>query len=342
MPVDANLLASYIFAVIVLNVLLGLMAYMTYFERKLMAAMQDRVGPNRTGPVGLLQPIADGIKLLTKEDIIPKHADRRIFLLAPLASFVLAPVAAAVIPFGDPIEIFGYTVNLYVADINVAALYFLAIGSIGVYGIILGGYASANRYSLLGGLRSAAQVISYEIILGLSLVGVFILSGSLSLVEIVNQQRETLTIGALQLPNWFILSQPLAFVIFLIAAVAETNRAPFDLPEAETELIGGFHTEYSGFRFSFFFLAEYISMIVISLFAATIFLGGIDGPIRDGIWWLALKAAIFLFFYIWLRTTVPRFRYDQLMGLAWKVLLPLVLINILLTGLIRLWGQGAL
>lgn len=339
---DANLLTSYIFAVVVLNVLLGLMAYMTYFERKLMAAMQDRVGPNRTGPVGLLQPIADGIKLLTKEDIIPKHADRGIFLLAPLASFILAPVAAAVIPFGDTIEVFGQQINLYVADINVAALYFLAVGSMGVYGIILGGYASANRYSLLGGLRSAAQVISYEIILGLSLVGVFILSGTLSLVEIVSQQGETLSVGALQLPNWFILSQPLAFVIFLIAAVAETNRAPFDLPEAETELIGGFHTEYSGFRFSFFFLAEYISMIVISLFAATVFLGGIDGPIRDGVWWLAAKAAIFLFFYIWLRTTVPRFRYDQLMGLAWKVLLPLVLINILLTGLIRLWGLGQL
>ncbi len=339
---DANLLSSYIFAVVVLNVLLGLMAYMTYLERKLMAAMQDRVGPNRTGPVGLLQPIADGIKLLVKEDIIPKHADRRIFLLAPLLSFVLAPVAAAVIPFGDSITVFGHEVNLYVADINVAALYFLAIGSMGVYGIILGGYASANRYSLLGGLRSAAQVISYEIILGLSLVGVFILSGSLSLVEIVNQQSETLHLGPLQLPNWFILSQPLAFVIFLIAAVAETNRAPFDLPEAETELIGGFHTEYSGFRFSFFFLAEYISMIVISLFGATIFLGGTDGPIRDGVWWLALKAFIFLFFYIWLRTTVPRFRYDQLMGLAWKVLLPLVLINILLTGFIRLWGLGML
>lgn len=339
---DANLLTSYIFAVVLLNVLLGLMAYMTYIERKVMAAMQDRVGPNRTGPVGLLQPIADGIKLLTKEDIIPKHADRRIFLLAPLASFILAPVGAAVIPFGNTIEVFGREINLYVADINVAALYFLAVGSMGVYGIILGGYASANRYSLLGGLRSAAQVISYEIILGLSLVGVFILSGTLSLVEIVSQQGETLVIGPLQLPNWFILSQPLAFVIFLIAAVAETNRAPFDLPEAETELIGGFHTEYSGFRFSFFFLAEYISMIVISLFAATIFLGGIDGPIRDGVWWLAAKAAIFLFFYIWLRTTVPRFRYDQLMGLAWKVLLPLVLINILLTGLIRLWGLGQL
>jgi NADH-quinone oxidoreductase subunit H len=208
--VDANLLTSYIFAVILLNVLLGLMAYMTYFERKFMAAMQDRVGPNRTGPVGLLQPIADGVKLLTKEDIIPKHADRRLFLLAPLASFILAPVAAAVIPFGDSIEVFGHEVNLYVADINVAALYFLAVGSMGVFGIILGGYASANRYSLLGGLRSAAQVISYEIILGLSLVGVFILSGTLSLVEIVNQQQETLTIGAVQLPNWFILSQPLA------------------------------------------------------------------------------------------------------------------------------------
>ncbi|MCC6935876.1 MAG: NADH-quinone oxidoreductase subunit H, partial [Thermomicrobiales bacterium] len=192
--------------------------------------------------------------------------------------------------------------------------------------------------SLLGALRSAAQVVSYEIALGLSLVGVFIISGSLSLVDILNQQRQTLDLfgTGLQIPNWFIFYQPLAFVIFLIAAVAETNRLPFDLPEAETELISGFHTEYSGFRFSFYFLAEYISMIVISLFAATLFLGGTDGPIADGAWWLILKAMIFLFFYIWLRTTLPRFRYDQLMGIAWKVLLPLALLNIVVTGFVRL------
>ena len=337
-----HLITSYIFAFILLNILLGLMAYMTWIERKVMAVMQDRIGPNRTGPFGLLQPLADGAKLLSKEDLIPANADKRIFLIAPLISFVTAPLAAAVIPFGETIHIFGIPVNLYVSDINVAALYVLAMGSMGVYGIILGGYASANRYSLLGALRSTAQVISYEIVFGLSLVGIFILSGSLSLVEIMQQQQQTLNFGPIHIPNWYILSQPLAFVIFLIAAVAETNRVPFDLPEAETELISGFHTEYSGFRFSFYFLAEYISMIIISLFASTLFLGGTDGPFAPGVWWLVLKAAIFLFFYIWLRTTLPRFRYDQLMGLAWKVLMPLVLINVALTGLIRLWGLGML
>ncbi|HET9015658.1 MAG TPA: NADH-quinone oxidoreductase subunit NuoH [Thermomicrobiaceae bacterium] len=338
----SSYVSSYILAVIVLIVLLTMMAYMTYFERKVLAVMQDRIGPNRTGPFGLMQPLADGVKLLQKEDIVPNAADKLMFLIAPMVSFVLAPLAAAVIPFGGTINLFGYSVHLYVADINIAVLYVLSIGSMGVYGIILGGYASGNRYALLGGLRSAAQVISYEITLGLSLVGIFILSGSLSLVQIVHQQEQSLTFGALSVPNWYILSQPLAFVIFLIAAVAETNRAPFDLPEAETELIGGFHTEYSGFRFSFFFLAEYINMIIVSLMASTLFLGGISGPIASGVWWLLIKAGVFLLFYVWLRATLPRFRYDQLMGLAWKVLLPLALINIALTGLIRLWGLGLL
>lgn len=337
-----ELISSYIFGFIVLNVLLGAMAYMTWFERKVLARLQDRLGPTRTGPFGLLQPLADGVKLLSKEDIVPASADRLMFLIAPVASFILAPLGAAVIPFGDHITLFGYRVNLYVANINIAALYVLALGSMGVYGIILGGYASGNRYSLLGALRSTAQVVSYEVVLGLSLIGVFILSGSLSLVDILREQQRTLSFGALQVPNWYILSQPLAFGLFLIAAVAETNRSPFDLPEAETELIGGFHTEYSGFRFSFFFLAEYINMIVVSLLASTVFLGGTDGPIASGVWWLLVKALVFLFFYVWLRATLPRFRYDQLMGLAWKVLLPLVLLNVALTGLIRLFGIHAI
>jgi NADH-quinone oxidoreductase subunit H len=338
MVADQPLWITYIVGFIVLNALLGAMAYMTWLERKVIALMQDRVGPNRTGPFGLLQPIADGIKLLGKEDLVPKFADKRVFVVAPLISFVTAPLAALVIPFGETVTILGREVRLYVTDINVAVLYVLAVGSVGVYGIILGGYASANRYSLLGALRSAAQVISYEIVLGLSLVGVFIISGSLSLVTIMNNQRQPLELPGIgvEIPGWYIFYQPLGFVIFLIAAVAETNRAPFDLPEAETELISGFHTEYSGFRFSFYFLAEYISMIVISLLAATLFLGGISGPIADGIWWLIPKAMIFLFFYIWLRATLPRFRYDQLMGIAWKVLLPLSLANILFTGLLRL------
>ena len=341
---DQPFWVTIIVAFVVLNVMLVGMAYMTWFERRMLGAMQDRLGPNRTGPFGLLQPLADGVKLLAKEDLVPKAADKRIFVIAPLITFVSAPLIAMVIPFGDTVTIFGQEINLYVADINVAVLYVLAVSSVGVYGIILGGYASANRYSLLGALRAAAQVISYEIVLGLSLVGVFILASSLSMLDILNQQRTTLdySIGGLDIsiPNWFIFTQPLAFVLFLIAGVAETNRPPFDLPEAETELISGFHTEYSGFRWSFYFLGEFIAVIAISLLAATLFLGGIDGPIRDGVWWLLLKTSIFLFFFVWLRATLPRFRYDQLMGLAWKVLLPLALANILITAFIVLVRDG--
>jgi len=347
MIADQPIWITAIVAFILMNVLLIGMAYMTYYERKVLAAMQDRMGPTRTGPKGLLQPIADGIKLLGKEDLIPAAADKVIFYFAPLLIFVTAIVRVAVIPFGGTIHIFGRDVNLFVADLNVGALFLLAFGSLGVYGIILGAYASANRYSLLGGLRAAAQVISYEIVLGLSLVGIFLLSGSLSVRQIMLQQQTDLVLGPLSLPNWFILSQPLAFVIFLIAGVAETNRAPFDLPEAETELVSGFHTEYSAFRFSFYFLGEYINMIIVSLFATVLFLGGVDGPGADRYWglgvlWLVLKVLFFLFFYIWLRGTLPRFRYDQLMGIAWKVLLPLVLLNVVITAFIRLIGNGQL
>jgi NADH-quinone oxidoreductase subunit H len=343
---------TFIVAFIFMNVLLVGMAYMTWYERKVLAAMQDRVGPNRVGWKGLLQPLADGVKLLGKEDLIPANADKVVFYFAPLIVFVVAITRVAVIPFGNiHIELFGQSINLWITDLNVGALFLLAFGSLGVYGIILGGYASANRYSLLGGLRSAAQVISYEIILGMSLIGIFLISQSLSIRTIMEDQMRDLTFAlgplTLTLPNWYILSQPLAFVIFFLAAVAETNRAPFDLPEAETELVSGFHTEYSAFRFSFYFLGEYINMIVVSLFAATMFLGGIDGPGAERFWglgilWLLLKVVLFLFFYIWLRGTLPRFRYDQLMGIAWKVLLPLVLINLMITALIRLVGNGQL
>lgn len=347
---------TFIVAFIFMNVLLIGMAYMTYFERKVLAAMQDRMGPTRTGPKGLLQPIADGIKLLGKEDLIPAAADKWVFYFAPLVIFVTAIVRVAVIPFGGTVEIFGQPVNLFAADLNVGALFLLAFGSLGVYGIILGAYASANRYSLLGGLRAAAQVVSYEIVLGLSLVGVFMIAGSLSVRDIMVDQAvdrilpigipfTDVTLFELPLRNWFIISQPLAFVIFLIAAVAETNRAPFDLPEAETELVSGFHTEYSAFRFSFYFLGEYINMIIVSLFAAVMFLGGTDGPGADRFWglgilWLLVKVVVFLFFYVWLRATLPRFRFDQLMGIAWKVLLPLVLINIVFTAFFRLLVAG--
>jgi NADH-quinone oxidoreductase subunit H len=342
---DQPVWLTFIVAFVVMNVLLVGMAYMTYFERKVLAGMQDRMGPMRTGPKGLLQPIADGIKLLGKEDLIPGAADKVVFFFAPLIVFMTALVGSAVIPFGPTIQVFGRDVNLYVTDVNVGALFILAFSGIGVYGIILGAYASANRFSLLGGLRSAAQVVSYEIILGLSLVGVFILTGSLSLRDIVASQERLLSIdlrfATFTVNNWYILSQPVAFVIFMIAAVAETNRAPFDLPEAESELVSGFHTEYSAFRFSFYFLGEYISMIVVSLFASTLFLGGTSGPGATEYWglgivWLLLKTILFLFFYCWLRATLPRFRYDQLMGIAWKVLLPGVLINIVATALVRL------
>lgn len=329
----------------IMNVLLIGMAYTTWFERKVLARFQDRLGPTRTGPAGLLQPIADAVKLLGKEDLVPAAADKWLFLFAPIVTFVAAIVSGAVIPFGDTVEIFGQSVNLYAADLNVGALFILASGSVGVYGIILGGWASANRFSLLGALRAAAQVVSYELILAFSLVGIFIMTGTLSLREIMLRQHETISIGPLEINNWFILSQPLAFVLFMLAAVAETNRAPFDLPEAESELVAGFFTEYSGFRFSFYFLGEYISMIVVSLFASTLFLGGTSGPGVERFWglgilWLMLKVVAFLFFYVWLRATLPRFRFDQLMGLAWKVLLPLSILNILVTALFRLLATG--
>ncbi|MGI8476004.1 MAG: NADH-quinone oxidoreductase subunit NuoH [Thermomicrobiales bacterium] len=340
---------TFVVAFILMNVLLGAMAYTTLLERKVIALMQDRLGPMRTGPKGFLQPLADGIKLLGKEDLIPGASDKWVFFFAPLTGFITAIVSIAVIPLSTRanIQIFGHDVHPFVADLNVGALFILAFSAIGVYGIILGAYASANRFSLLGGLRAAAQVISYEIILGLSLVGIFILTGSLSLRDIVINQQRPLDIGPFSISNWYILSQPVAFVIFMIAAVAETNRAPFDLPEAESELVSGFHTEYSAFRFSFYFLGEYIAMIVISLFASTMFLGGTSGPGAQSYWgfgvlWLVAKTVMFLLFYIWLRTTLPRFRYDQLMGIAWKVLLPLALLNIVFTATVRLLGNNAI
>ncbi|MHB8645016.1 MAG: NADH-quinone oxidoreductase subunit NuoH [Thermomicrobiales bacterium] len=319
---------SAITVVVLLFIALTMMAYMTYYERKVIAFMQDRLGPTRTGPRGLLQPAADGLKLLFKEDIIPSGADRWVFFFAPIVVFVTALAAFMIIPLGGTafVPFTSKHVNLFLTDLNVGLLLILALGGIGVYGIILGGYASANRYSLIGGLRSAAQVISYELTLGLALVGVMLLSGSLSLVDIVNWQRAHV---------WIIVFQPAGFILYLISAIAETNRAPFDLPEAENELVAGFHTEYSGFRFSMFFLGEYINMLVVSGIAATVFLGGWDGPILPGPIWLFIKMLLFMFVYIWLRATLPRFRYDQLMGIAWKVLLPLTLANILVTATVK-------
>ena len=322
-----------LFMLVVMVIVLTAMAYFTWAERKLLAMFQDRLGPTRTGPLGLLQPLADAVKLLSKEDLIPAGADKWLFFIAPVISFVTAVSAFAVVPFGPPIEIFGFRVNGYITDLNVGVLFVFALSSVGVYGIILGGWASNNKYSLLGALRATAQVISYELILGLSVVGVLLISGSMSLREITLMQGERAFFGIL--PGWFIFVQPLGFILFLIAAVAETNRAPFDLPEAETELVAGFHTEYSGFRFALFFLAEYIAMILVSAMAAVLFLGGWNGPILPGPVWLVLKMLIFVFLYVWLRATLPRFRFDQLMGVAWKALLPLALLNVVVTAIFR-------
>ena len=332
-----GLIATLIFVVIVLVVLLTSMAYLTWAERKVLARMQDRLGPTRTGPFGLLQPLADGLKLLAKEDIVPANADRYMFLFAPLIPFITAFASFAVVPFGletIPIPFSGgRRLSLFIADVNIGILFILAMTGMGVYGIVLGGYASGNRYSLLGGLRSAAQVISYEVILGLALMGAFLLTGTLSLRGITAWQQENV---------WLVVVQAPAFVIYLIAAIAETNRAPFDLPEAESELVGGFHTEYSGFRFSLYFLGEYVAMLVVSSIAAIVFLGGPAGPLLPGPIWMGLKVALFIFLYFWLRATLPRFRYDQLMGLAWKLLLPLVLLNIIVTAVGRLYALGQL
>lgn len=312
-----------------------------YFERKISAWIQQRIGPNRVGPLGLLQPIADVVKLLLKEDIVPDAADKKFHFLAPLISITVAIAVFAVIPFGDYVLIGGKTIYLSIAPhVNVSVLYVLAMTSVGVYGITLAGWSSNNKYSLLGGLRSASQMISYELSMGLSLIGVLMISGSLNLNEIVVAQADM---------KWNIFYQPLAFLIFLISSFAETNRTPFDLPEAEPELVGGYHTEYSGMKFGIFFLAEYANMIAASAMMATFFFGGWQVPflpemlgLADGSILLALlqigafsvKVAAFLFFFIWVRWSLPRFRYDQLMNLGWKVLLPLALLNVAATGLV--------
>src|SRR3990172_6152289 len=318
-------------------------ASLTYFERKILGHMQDRLGPMEVGFHGLLQPVADGIKLFFKEDIIPAGANKIIFSVAPIITLVPALIGFAVIPFGDEgYSFFGVTISPYITDINIGILYILAISSIGAYGVLLGGWASNSKYSLLGGLRSAAQMISYELALGLSLVGVLLLAGSLSVLKIGEAQA-----GGFW--NWYAFSLPfpqiVAFVIYIIAAVAETNRLPFDLPEAESELVAGFFTEYSGMRFAFYFLAEYANMIVVSCIGAVVFFGAWHAPFpflefswpSVGIWhifWFVGKVYFFLFFFIWIRGTLPRLRYDQLMKLGWKIMLPLALANILITALL--------
>lgn len=314
----------------VLGVVLLHVAYLTYLERKILGDMQDRMGPMEVGFHGLLQPIADGLKLFFKEDIIPAGANRFIFTAAPILVLVPALIGFAVVPFGrDSLRIFGLEFKPFITDLNIGILYILAFASLGAYGILLGGWASNSKYSLLGGLRSAAQVISYELSLGLALVGPILLSESLSMVKMTEAQG-----GGIW--RWFVVVQPVAFVIYMICAIAETNRLPFDLPEAESELVAGFFTEYSGMRFAFFFLAEYANMILVSCIATVAFLGGWQAPLPvlqfiPPIIWFLVKVYFLLFFYIWLRATVPRLRFDQLMAFGWKILLPLALANILIT-----------
>ncbi len=313
------LLAALFKICLVVGLLLLAVAYLTWVERKVIGDIQVRFGPSRVGPFGLLQPIADGIKLMFKEDVVPANADRVIFILAPALSFVPALIVFAVIPFGP---------SFVITDVNVGLLYVFAVASLGVYGSVLAGWASNSKYSLLGGLRSSAQMVSYELGLGLSVLGVVMMTGSLSLVDIVEAQKGT-WLGIL--PRWNIFPQFLGFVIFLISSNAELNRAPFDLPEAETELVAGFHTEYSSMKFALFFMAEYANMIAAAALATTLFLGGWRGPLLPPVIWFLLKVFAFIFLFIWVRATLPRFRYDQLMGFGWKVLLPLALANVMFT-----------
>jgi len=311
---------------IVLLFLLLLAAYLVWLERKFLARLQVRYGPNRAGKFGLLQPIADTIKMLTKEDIVPAAADRFIFLLAPAVVATSALMMFAVVPFGSHLSLFGRNVPLVITDLNVGLLYVFALSSLGVYGVAMGGWASNSKYSLLGGIRGAAQMISYELSLGLSLIPVVMLADSFSIVDIVNRQEK----------YPFILVQPLAFIIFMISAMAESKRIPFDLPEAENELGAGYHTEYSGIRFGLFFLGEYVHLQVLGALVAVLFLGGWRGPVLPAPLWLFIKIIFVSLIMIWIRGTLPRLRYDQLMALGWKVLIPAALLNIIVTGAIIL------
>ena len=326
---------------------LGIAAYATYGERKVAAWMQDRIGPDRSGPYGLAQPLADGVKMFMKEDLTPEHSNRWLFILGPSIAMLTALMTGVVIPWGSNITVWGESRALQITDINIGVLYLFGVVSIGVYGIMIGGWASNNKYSLLGALRASSQMISYEIAMGLAIIALIMQTGTLSLGSIVAQQDA----------GWAnVIYQPLGFLIFLICAFAETNRAPFDLPECETELVGGYHTEYSSMKLGFYLFAEYINMFVSSAVMASLYFGGYNFPFQhefanmlgiDGTIWLTIlqtmvlfaKIIFFIFFFMWIRWTIPRFRYDQLMNLGWKALLPLSIINIMITGLI-MWATG--
>jgi NADH-quinone oxidoreductase subunit H len=317
-------------SIIIIVLIIGGFAYLTLFERRTLARVQIRIGPNRAGPAGILQPIADAIKLIFKEELIPYKADKLVFLLAPVITVIPALILLAVIPFGPDVSLFGRSITLGLAgDVNVGVLYIMAIASVAVYGIALAGWSSNNKYALMGGIRSVAQMISYELVLGLAFVGPILLADSMSMSEIVNAQN----------PVWYVLLQPVGFLLFLIGSIAEVNRAPFDMPEAEQELTAGYHAEYSGMKFALFFMAEYGKMIVVSFIAASLFLGGYLGPFLDTLPWLGpiylfIKVVILLFIMVWLRATLPRIRYDRLMAFGWKILLPVALLNVVVTAVL--------
>ncbi|HZQ93018.1 MAG TPA: NADH-quinone oxidoreductase subunit NuoH [Terriglobales bacterium] len=338
MSLLTDTIVSLVKIAITLFVLLTAVAYAVWLERKLVGRMQNRWGPTRVGPFGLLQPLADGLKFILKEDIIPANVYRPLYILAPILSVTLALLSISVIPIGDRITIGNFTTPIQITDVNIGLLIILGVTSIGVYGIALAGWSSNSKYSLLGSLRASAQMVSYELALGLSLIGVLIFAGSFSLRDIVTSQLHG---------HWNIVwrGQIVAFFIYLMAAFAETNRIPFDLPEAETELVAGYHTEYSAMKFAMFFMAEYTNMITVACLATILFLGGWDGPdfapaswtlLRQllPVFWFLLKVFAFIFLYIWIRGTLPRFRYDQLMSFGWKFLLPVAIANILVTSLV--------
>jgi NADH-quinone oxidoreductase subunit H len=352
LPIWVFILASVVKSAIVLLVLLTAVAYTVWLERKVVGHMQNRWGPTRVGPFGLLQPAADGLKFLFKEDLTPPHVYKPLFIAAPLIAVIFALTSISLIPFGNAISIGGYSIPLQITDVNTGLLLILGVTSIGVYGVALAGWSSNNKYSLLGGLRASAQMVSYEISLGLSLVGVLIMSGSFSLRDIVNSQAGHFW-GFV--PRWNIFhGQFIGFFCYLMAAYAETNRIPFDLPEAETELVAGYHTEYSSMKFAMFFMAEYANMITVACVATLLFFGGWQSPFGEQTWlqaqgvpalvlallpvvWFIAKIFVFLFLYIWVRGTLPRFRYDQLMAFGWKFLLPLALMNLIATAIAVAW-----
>lgn len=309
---------------VVISILMLFVAYLTLAERKFLGFLQVRLGPNRVGTWGLLQPIADGIKSFLKEDIIPINADKPVYVIAPIISFVAALSMFAVIPFGESVTLFGREIKLVIADVDIGILYIFAMGTLGEYGIVLGGWSSGNKYAILGALRAAAQMISYEVALGLIVIGTIVLSGSLRLTAIVEAQRDC----------WFIVYQPFAFLLYIVAALAEINRTPFDMPESESELASGFNIEYSSMKFALFMIAEYVHLVTVAALTTTLFLGGWLGPVLPGPVWFILKTLLIIFIFIWVRGTYPRMRYDHIMKFGWKFLFPAALANVVVTAFI--------